>query len=109
MHRALCRLALFPNVTIVPIASEPQTVSSAIRTGRPTDHLPALLPNDVVYTAGAPAMTEHVKRLAKSAGAQCYTDPFVSSGKSAEHSNLVDRMVGWLHHQRRIFSKLQPA
>jgi NAD(P)H-flavin reductase/ferredoxin len=109
MHRALCRLALFPNVTIVPIASEPQNVSSAIRSGRPTDHLPTLSPNDVVYTAGAPAMTEHVKRIAKGAGAQCYTDPFVSSGKSSEHSNLVDRLVGWLDHQRRNSSKLQPA
>ena len=31
MHAALCRLALFPNVTIIPIVSEPQNVSTAIR------------------------------------------------------------------------------
>ena len=29
MHSALCRLALFPNVTIIPIVSEPQDVSPA--------------------------------------------------------------------------------
>ena len=60
MHAALCRLALFPNVTLIPMVSEPQQISHAIRTGRPTDHLPKLNPDDVVYTAGAPAMTDAV-------------------------------------------------
>jgi 3-phenylpropionate/trans-cinnamate dioxygenase ferredoxin reductase subunit len=109
MHSALCRLALFPNVTIVPIVSEPQSVSPAIRSGRPTDHLPNFSPNDVVYTSGAPAMTEHVARIAKDAGAKCYTDPFVPNAKLAEHSNLIDRLIGWLDHQRRNSPKLQPA
>jgi len=70
MHAALCRLALFPNVTIIPIVSEPQKISHAIRSGRPTDHLPNLTPNDIVYTAGAPAMTEAVARMAEAAGAR---------------------------------------
>ena len=47
MHGALCRLALFPNVTIILTTSEPQRVSPAIRIGRPTDHLPELSPNDL--------------------------------------------------------------
>jgi hypothetical protein len=55
MHAALCRLALFPNVTLIPMVSEPQKISHAVRSGRPTDHLPRLTPDDVVYTAGAPA------------------------------------------------------
>ena len=38
MHAALCRLALFPNVTIIPVVSEPQNVSPAIRTG-PADRI----------------------------------------------------------------------
>src|SRR5712672_1314131 len=39
MHSALCRLALFPNVTIIPTVSEQESVvSPAIRSGRPTDH-----------------------------------------------------------------------
>src|SRR5713226_9661408 len=62
MHSALCRLALFPNVTIIPTVSEPQSISPAIRSGRPTDHLPSLSPNDVVYTSGAPVMTDAVAR-----------------------------------------------
>jgi 3-phenylpropionate/trans-cinnamate dioxygenase ferredoxin reductase subunit len=85
MHSALCRLALFPNVTIIPTVSEQESVvSPAIRSGRPTDHLPSLSPNDVVYTSGAPGMTDTVARLARAAGARCYTDPFVPNHKPAE-------------------------
>jgi NAD(P)H-flavin reductase/ferredoxin len=98
MHAALCRLALFPNVTIIPVVSEPQSVSCAIRSGRPTDYLPNLLPSDVAYTAGAPAMTENVARIARAAGAKCYTDPFVSNAKAAEQNTLLARLAGWLHH-----------
>jgi 3-phenylpropionate/trans-cinnamate dioxygenase ferredoxin reductase subunit len=96
MHGALCRLALFPNVTIVPVVTEPQDVSSVFRSGLPTDHLPNLSANDIVYTAGAPGLTEQVARVAKAAGARCYTDPFVSNAKHAEHANLMSRLAGWL-------------
>ncbi len=85
MHSALCRLALFPNVTIIPTVSEQESVvSPAIRSGRPTDHLPSLSPDDVVYTSGAPGMTDTVARLARAAGARCYTDPFVPNHKPDE-------------------------
>jgi len=94
MHAALCRLALFPNVTIVPVVSEPQSVSHAIRSGQPTDHLPNLSPDDVVYTAGAPALTESVARIARAAGARCYTDPFVSNDQPAEQTTLRGRLSG---------------
>src|SRR5262249_19236612 len=50
MYAALCRLALFPNVAIIPVVSEPQDVSAAIRIGRPADFMPALTADDVVYT-----------------------------------------------------------
>src|SRR5258705_6436111 len=109
MHAALCRLALFPNVTIIPTVSEPQSVSRAIRIGRPTDHLPNLSPTDVVYAAGAPAMTERVARMAKAAGAKCYSDPFVSIAKLAEHSKLMKRVIGWRDHPRKNSPKLQSA
>jgi hypothetical protein len=36
MHAALCRLALFPNVTLIPMVSEPQQISHAIQE-RPAD------------------------------------------------------------------------
>jgi NAD(P)H-flavin reductase/ferredoxin len=109
MHAALCRLALFPNVTIIPTVLEPQSVSAAIRLGRPTDHLPNLSPNDVVYASGAPAMTERVARIAKAAGAKCHTDPFQSSPRFAAHNKLTERLINWLDHPRGNAPKLQPA
>jgi NAD(P)H-flavin reductase len=109
MHAALCRLALFPNVTIVPIVSEPQSVSAAFRRGQPTDYLPNLSPNDVVYAAGAPAMTERAARIAKAAGAKYYTDPFVASATSDKHNGLMKHLIGWLDHPRKTSPKLQPS
>jgi 3-phenylpropionate/trans-cinnamate dioxygenase ferredoxin reductase subunit len=103
MHAALCRLALFPNVTIIPIVSEPQSVSPAIRAGRPADHLPVLSPSDVVYAAGSPAMTERVARIARAAGAKCYTDPFTTNAKSTEQERFVQRVTGWLNQPGRNF------
>ncbi|WP_024514707.1 2Fe-2S iron-sulfur cluster-binding protein [Bradyrhizobium sp. Tv2a-2] len=95
MDGALCRLALFPNVTIIPVVSEQQSVSSVLRSGRPTDYLPDLSPSDLVYTAGAPAMTEAVAKIAAAAGARCYTDPFVSNPGEDEQAGLIARVVGW--------------
>jgi NAD(P)H-flavin reductase len=95
MDGALCRLALFPNVTIIPVVSEPQNVSSVLRSGRPTDYLPDLSASDLVYTAGAPAMTEAVAKIAGVAGARCYTDPFVSNPGDDDPAGLIARVVGW--------------
>jgi NAD(P)H-flavin reductase len=96
MHGALCRLALFPNVTLVPVVTEPQAMSRAFRGGLPTEHLPNLSAHDIVYTAGAPGLTDHVARVAKAAGARCYADPFVSNAAHTEPSNFVSRLAGWL-------------
>jgi 3-phenylpropionate/trans-cinnamate dioxygenase ferredoxin reductase subunit len=76
MIPALCRLALYRNVTIIPVVSEAQTTSSIVRHGRQTDHLPELSAGDVVYTAGAPAMVESVVRIAQAAAARCYAAAF---------------------------------
>jgi 3-phenylpropionate/trans-cinnamate dioxygenase ferredoxin reductase subunit len=58
--------------------------------------MPELSPDDVVYTAGAPAMTKAVARLAKAAGAACYTDPFESAPRPATQAGVVSRMADWL-------------
>ena len=87
-HAALCRLALFPNVTIIPVVTDPQSDFPAIRGGLPTDHLPALSADTVVYTSGAPAMTESIGRLARAAGARCYADPFVPTTTPAEQARV---------------------
>ena len=94
MGAALCRIALFPNVVIIPVLSEPQGISSAIRAGRPTDFLPPLSANDVVYTSGAPMMTSEVSRIARAAGAHCYTDPFTPNAAPAEPAKLIGRLFG---------------
>ena len=108
MHAALCRLALFPNVTIFPLVSEPQNVSHAVRKGRPTEHLPQLSPDDVVYTAGAPAMTDSVAHMAKAAGARCYTDPFVANASPPDRAGLMTRFNGWFNQPRRDPIELKP-
>jgi preprotein translocase subunit SecY len=59
-----------------------------IRAGRPTDHLPALSPDTVVYTSGAPAMTESVGRIARAAGARCYADPFVPATTPSDQARV---------------------
>jgi NAD(P)H-flavin reductase/ferredoxin len=87
-HAALCRLALFPNVTIIPVVEETQSDFPAIRGGRPTDHLPALSADTVVYTSGAPAMTESIGRIARAAGARCYADPFVPTTTPTEQARV---------------------
>jgi len=108
MHAALCRLALFPNVTLIPVVSEAQTISRAVRHGRPTDHLPRLTPDDVVYTAGAPAMTESVAAIARAAGARCYADPFVPDAEAPEQATLMTRFGGWFGESRSHSIPLQP-
>jgi len=92
MGAALCRIALFPNVAIIPVLSEPQDISSAMRAGRPTDFLPPLSADDVVYASGAPMMTDEVARVARAAGATCYTDPFIANAKAPESAKLIERL-----------------
>ena len=101
MHPALCRLALFPNVRIVPVVSEAQSVTSAIRCGRPTDYLPKLSQHDVVYASGAPAMTASVARIAAAAGALCYADPFVPSVGAGPNPRRFLHF-GWADAARKI-------
>ncbi len=102
MLPALCRLALFPNVTIIPVTTEPQDVSMAVRGGRPTDHLPALTSRDVVFAAGAPEMVRTVAEIASAAGAKCYSDPF----EAASHrmaTNLWSLASSWFAKTPFIF------
>jgi NAD(P)H-flavin reductase/ferredoxin len=96
MIPALCRLATCRNASIIPVVSEPQTVSRVVRIGHPTDHLPALSPRDVVYAAGAPAMVERMTRIAKAAGATCHADPFESESKADDERGLLSRVANWL-------------
>jgi NAD(P)H-flavin reductase/ferredoxin len=95
MIPALCRLAPFPRVTIIPVVSAQHDATRAVRSGRPPDYLPALTPDDIVYAGGAPAMVEAVTRIANAAGARCYVDPFEIASNSESGTNLLTRAAQW--------------
>jgi 3-phenylpropionate/trans-cinnamate dioxygenase ferredoxin reductase subunit len=94
MSPALVQLARFPNVHVLPVCSTPQTLSTAVMLGRPTDYLPRLLPTDVVYACGAPGMVDSIKSIAGRFGVVCYADPFLPT-TGAERSVLT-RAKRWL-------------
>ena len=96
MGPALIRLARFPNVLVVPVCSTPQTVTTAVMPGRPTDYLPRLLQTDVLYACGAPAMVDAVKSIAALNGAVCYADPFLPTTDDKVEEGVLTRAMGWL-------------
>jgi NAD(P)H-flavin reductase/ferredoxin len=96
MGPALMQLARFPNVAVVPVCSRPQTVSSAVQLGRPTDFLPLLVPTDVLYACGAPPMVDSIKAIAAHAGAVCYADPFLPTTDQTVEEGTLTRAMGWL-------------
>jgi NAD(P)H-flavin reductase/ferredoxin len=96
MGPALVQLARFPNVVVVPVCSTPQTLSKAVKPGRPTDYLPRLLPTDVLYACGAPEMVDSIKSIAEHAGAVCYADPFLPTTDDTVEESVLTRAMGWL-------------
>jgi NAD(P)H-flavin reductase/ferredoxin len=96
MGPALVRLARFPKVVVVPVCSNPQTLSTAVRPGRPTDYLPRLLPTDVLYACGAPGMVDSIKSIAARIGAVCYSDPFLPTTDDTVEESVLTRAMGWL-------------
>jgi 3-phenylpropionate/trans-cinnamate dioxygenase ferredoxin reductase subunit len=97
MIPALCRLALFPRVTIIPTVATRQTMSRAIRHGDPISYLPILSSDDTVYVAGHPAFVQAVFDAAQASGAACFADPFLpATGKTNDDATLVDRAAEWL-------------
>src|SRR4029078_680298 len=94
MGPALSSLIRFPNVLVVPVCSTPQSVSAAVKPGRPTDYLPRLLPADVLYACGAPGMVEQVKSIAARVGAACYADPFLPTTDGAVEASVPRRASG---------------
>jgi NAD(P)H-flavin reductase/ferredoxin len=96
MWPALVQLANFPNVFVVPVCSTPQNLTNAVQLGRPTDHLPPLLPTDVLYACGAPGMVDSIKSIAARIGAVCYADPFLPTTDETVEEGVLDRAKGWL-------------
>jgi 3-phenylpropionate/trans-cinnamate dioxygenase ferredoxin reductase subunit len=96
MGPALARLARFPNVLVVPVCSTPQTLTTMVKPGRPTDYLPRLLPTDVLYACGAPGMVDSIKSIAALIGAVCYADPFLPTIDDTVKESVLTRARGWL-------------
>jgi len=96
MGPALGQLGRFPNVLVVPVCSTPQTLTTAVRPGRPTDYLPRLLPTDVLYACGAPGMVDSIKSIAALIGAVCYSDPFLPTTDDTVEESVLTRAMGWL-------------
>jgi NAD(P)H-flavin reductase/ferredoxin len=96
MIPALVQLARFPNVLVVPVCSTPQTLSKAVRPGRPTEYLPRLEPSDVLYACGVPGMVDSIKSIAAQAGAVCYADPFLPTTDDPVEESVLTRAMGWL-------------
>jgi 3-phenylpropionate/trans-cinnamate dioxygenase ferredoxin reductase subunit len=84
------------------MVSEPQNLTGAIRIGRPLDYLPMLSADDMVYASGAPAMTNEIARIAREAGATCYTDPFVPNVRPTEQAGLMGRLFGARDSTRKV-------
>ncbi len=97
MVPALCRLARCRNVAVVPVVDLPQAVTNVVRVGRPTDHLPTLCADDLVYACGAPPMVETVKQAAAAAGALCYADPFVPQAQ--DDGGLLSAALSWFRRE----------
>jgi 3-phenylpropionate/trans-cinnamate dioxygenase ferredoxin reductase subunit len=96
MGPALAQLARFPNVMIIPVCSGAQHLPPAVKPGRPTDHLPPLIPGDEVYACGAQGMVEEIKAIAARSGAICYADPFLATPSDVAEEDLFARAREWL-------------
>jgi 3-phenylpropionate/trans-cinnamate dioxygenase ferredoxin reductase subunit len=94
MGPALARLTSFPNVLVMPVCSTPQTLTPKVKVGRPTDYLPRLLPTDVLYACGAPAMVDSIKSLRHTARLLCGSVPARTTDDTEE--SVLTRAMGWL-------------
>jgi NAD(P)H-flavin reductase len=92
MVPALCRLARYPNVTVVPATKQKQSITMTVRTGAPEDWLPRLDPADLVYVAGSPQLVDHVKKRALLIGAECHADPFMPASGGLD---ILSMTTGW--------------
>jgi 3-phenylpropionate/trans-cinnamate dioxygenase ferredoxin reductase subunit len=109
MIPALCRLARCRNTTIIPVISEGQSTSPAVRAGMPTEYMPKLTARDVIFTSGPPPMVKAIAELAQAAGAACYADPFVPAGATTDEPGVLSRALAWFNSERPTASSLKPA
>jgi len=94
MINALCMLARYPNVKIIPVVGTPQNLSTVIRIGSIVDHIPQLSPEDIVHACGPPRLMEAASQLATTANAPCHCSPLVRHDADKER---LSRAFDWLN------------
>jgi NAD(P)H-flavin reductase len=114
MQPALRWLAAFPNVTITCVAASAQDPSPLV--GRPAEHLPKLVADDVVHVAGSSATVHAVAGHAAFAGALCFAEVFQASAASGEHGAsraaqpFAESLLGaWRFRRPRTFARKPQA
>ncbi len=101
MINALCSLARYPNVTIIPAIEAPQNLSPVIRRGSVIDHIPALSAHDTVHACGSPRLVDAVGIIAAEAGAPCYSDPFIPQDGGTRFRALDWINLDWINGATR--------
>jgi NAD(P)H-flavin reductase/ferredoxin len=94
MMNALCILARYPNVTIIPVVETPQNLSRTIRIGSVAHYVPELSPEDTVHACGPLRLVETVSRMAAAADAPCHCVPFAPQPAK---ENALSRALGWFN------------
>lgn len=89
MSSALERLARLPNVAVIPLTAEPQSIATAVAQGRPSELAHVIVGDDIVHVAGPPALVEAITAAGSASGATVYADPFVPSGAPASGSRIA--------------------
>ena len=119
MAPAFRRLKDYRNVQLIPTVSDkPPNVARVVRKGRPTDFMPKLTPDDILYACGAPAMVDAVKEIANGSGATFYADPFTPQHGAGDDEGIFARAMaylasiapipGWSGQQYKALPKPQP-
>jgi 3-phenylpropionate/trans-cinnamate dioxygenase ferredoxin reductase subunit len=98
MIDALCTLARYPNVTIIPVVGTPQNLSTMIRIGSIADHIPQLSREDTIHVCGPPRLVETVSEMAAAADARCLGIAF-----TPQHAreNALSRALDWFNDAKQ--------
>jgi NAD(P)H-flavin reductase/ferredoxin len=94
MIDALCMLARYPNVTIIPVVGTPQNLSTTIRIGSVADHIPELSREDTIHACGPPRLVGAVSQMAAAADARCHCIPFTPQHAKEK---MLSRTLDWLN------------
>src|SRR5262249_50074069 len=84
MAAALERIVKFANVEVIVTLGRRPSSSDLVREGYPTEHLPHLSTDDIVYACGPAHMIETLSPMVAASKAQFYSDPFEPAAQPEE-------------------------